>query len=124
MTCDLSGFASEFAEHGVAILPGLLSPDDLAPALDGIADIYPTIARIVGADMPSDRIIDGVDQLDFFTGKQATSNRDGFVFYIKSEMRAVKWRSPGRAGPSSSGFPSSIHFGSPPSNTATSSCPK
>jgi arylsulfatase len=57
-----------------------------------IADLFPTIARIVGADLPSDRPIDGVDQLDFFLGRQTHSNREGFVYYIKNEMRAVKWR--------------------------------
>jgi arylsulfatase len=57
-----------------------------------IADLFPTIARIVGADLPSDRAIDGVDQLDFFLGRQSRSNREGFVYYIKNEMRAVKWR--------------------------------
>jgi arylsulfatase len=57
-----------------------------------IADLFPTIARIVGADLPSDRPIDGVDQLDFFLGRQPHSNREGFVYYIKNEMRAVKWR--------------------------------
>ena len=36
----------------------------------------------------ADRVIDGIDQLDFFTGQQATSNREGFVFYIKQELRA------------------------------------
>lgn len=72
--------------------PGNVPAGGVSNEIVHIADIYPTIARIVGADMPSDRIIDGVDQLDFFIGKQTTSNRDGFVFYIKSEMRAVKWR--------------------------------
>ena len=57
-----------------------------------ITDLFPTIARIVGADLPSDRPIDGVDQLDFFLGRQPHSNREGFVYYIKNEMRAVKWR--------------------------------
>ena len=39
-----------------------------------------------------DRPIDGVDQLDFLLGRQERSNREGFVFYIKDELRAVKWR--------------------------------
>jgi arylsulfatase len=42
--------------------------------------------------VPADRPIDGVDQLDFFLGRQERSQREGFVFYIKSELRAVKWR--------------------------------
>lgn len=57
-----------------------------------ITDLYPTLARIAGAQVPTDRPIDGVDQLDFFLGRQPKSNREGFVYYIKNEMRAVKWR--------------------------------
>ena len=57
-----------------------------------IADLFPTFHRIVGAEVPTDRPIDGVDQLDFFMGKQEKSNREGFVYYIKDELRAVKWR--------------------------------
>ncbi len=55
-------------------------------------DLFPTIARIVGADLPSDRIIDGVDQLDFFTGKQDESNREHVIVYVGSDLYGVKWR--------------------------------
>ncbi|MDH5534450.1 MAG: arylsulfatase [Betaproteobacteria bacterium] len=57
-----------------------------------VADLYATLARIAGAKIPADRPIDSIDQLDFFTGKRKDSAREGFVFYIKQEMRAVKWR--------------------------------
>src|ERR1700724_46555 len=40
----------------------------------------------------ADRPIDGFDQLDFFLGHQERSNREGFVYHIKNELRAVKWR--------------------------------
>jgi arylsulfatase len=42
--------------------------------------------------VPADRPVDGVDQLEFFLGARKRSRREGFVFYIKSELRAVKWR--------------------------------
>ena len=35
-------------------------------------------AFIAGAEVPTDRAIDGVDQLDFFLGKQENSNREEF----------------------------------------------
>ena len=41
---------------------------------------------------PKDRPIDGVDQLDFFLGKQEKSNREGFVAYVSDRLHAVKWR--------------------------------
>ena len=39
-----------------------------------------------------DRPIDGVDQLDFFLGKQESSNREGFPAYVADRLQAVKWR--------------------------------
>ena len=55
-------------------------------------DLFPTLARIVGGRVPDDRIIDGVDQLDFFTGKQEASNREHVIVYVGSEIYGVKWR--------------------------------
>ena len=34
----------------------------------------------------------GVHQMPFFTGKTEKSAREGFVYFIKSELRAAKWR--------------------------------
>jgi arylsulfatase len=42
--------------------------------------------------VPQDRLIDGVDQLDFLTGAKARSNREGFPIFQTGEPTAVKWR--------------------------------
>ncbi len=57
-----------------------------------VVDLYTTLARVGGAKVPSDRPIDGVDQLDFFLGKQEASNREGFPAYVADRLSAVKWR--------------------------------
>ena len=57
-----------------------------------VVDLYTTLARVGGARVPSDRPIDGVDQLDFFLGKQEASNREGFPAYVADRLSAVKWR--------------------------------
>jgi len=57
-----------------------------------VTDLYTTLAGLAGARLPSDRPIDGADQTDFFLGRTERSNREGFVYYIKQELRAVKWR--------------------------------
>jgi arylsulfatase len=57
-----------------------------------IVDLFTTLAGIAGAALPADRAIDGIDQLQFFLGRQQHSDREGFVYYIKSELRAIKWR--------------------------------
>ena len=40
-----------------------------------IHDFFPTLAKIIGASVPTDRPIGGADQSDFFVGKQTKSNR-------------------------------------------------
>lgn len=72
--------------------PGRVAAGRVTNEIVHVADLFPTLARIAGAEVPSDRPIDGVDQLDFFLGRQERSNREGFVFYIKNELRAAKWR--------------------------------
>jgi arylsulfatase len=55
-------------------------------------DTFTTFAKLCGGDMPSDRIIDGVDQSDFLLGKQEKSNREGFPCYVGDQLYGVKWR--------------------------------
>ena len=57
-----------------------------------VVDIFPTLANLCGAKIPTDRPIDGVDQSGFWLGSAEKSMREGFVYYIKTEMRAAKWR--------------------------------
>jgi arylsulfatase len=55
-------------------------------------DLFPTFARVAGGRVPNDRVIDGVDQLDFFRGAQPASNREAVVIYVGAEIYGVKWR--------------------------------
>ena len=71
--------------------PGVIPAGGVSNEIIHVTDLYPTLARIAGAAVPGDRPIDGVDQLDFFLGK-SQSKREGFVYYIKDELRAAKWR--------------------------------
>ena len=57
-----------------------------------VVDLFPTLAHIANLEVPKDRVIDGVDQSEFLLGKQEKSNREGFVYFIKTELRAAKWR--------------------------------
>jgi arylsulfatase len=56
-------------------------------------DFFPTIAAAAGAPqiVPTDRAIDGVNQLPFFEGRQPKSNRTSVLHYANTQLRAVKW---------------------------------
>lgn len=53
--------------------------------------IFTTLLVWAGLEIPKDRLIDGVDQGPFFEGKQVRSNREGFPFWLGSELYGVKW---------------------------------
>jgi arylsulfatase A-like enzyme len=71
--------------------PGKVPAGRVSNEIVHIVDIYPTLARVGGAKVPDDRPIDGVDQLDFFLGRQENSNREGFPAYVADRLCAVKW---------------------------------
>jgi arylsulfatase A-like enzyme len=71
--------------------PGKVPAGRLSNEIVHIVDMYPTLARVGGAEVPKDRPIDGIDQLDFFLGKQENSNREGFPAYVADRLSAVKW---------------------------------
>jgi len=72
--------------------PGRVPAGRVSNEIVHIVDMYTTLAHVGGAEVPKDRPIDGVDQLDFFLGKQETSNREGFPAYVADRLSAVKWR--------------------------------
>jgi arylsulfatase len=72
--------------------PGRVPADRISNEIVHEVDLFPTLARLVGAQPPRDRKIDGVDQTDFLFGKQEKSNREGFPCYVGDVLHAVKWR--------------------------------
>jgi arylsulfatase A-like enzyme len=57
-----------------------------------VTDWFTTMLHAAGLQAPTDRVIDGVNQLDWLTGKAATSHRDGYIYWMGREMYGVKWR--------------------------------
>ena len=71
--------------------PGKVPAGRVSNEIVHIVDTFTTLAHVGGAEIPEDRAIDGVDQLDFFMGKQESSNREGFPAYVANRFSAVKW---------------------------------
>ncbi|AXI55499.1 steryl-sulfatase [Sulfitobacter sp. JL08] len=57
-----------------------------------IHDILPTLASIVGADLPDDRPYDGVDQSAFLLGQQDMSKREHLLTHVNNKVAALRWR--------------------------------
>ena len=71
--------------------PGRIAAGRISDEIVHVCDLYTTLAKIAGAAVPDDRPVDGMDQTAFLLGN-AKSPREGFVYFIKEELRAVKWR--------------------------------
>ncbi len=72
--------------------PGKIAPGRESDGIVHAMDLFPTLATIVGGKVPTDRVIDGVDQSALLLGKQKTSNREGFIVYMGNKIFGVKWR--------------------------------
>jgi arylsulfatase A-like enzyme len=72
--------------------PGRVKPGQVTDEIVHVTDLFTTLATVGGGEIPTDRPIDGVNQLGLWTSSNEKSARDGFLFYIKNELRAVKWR--------------------------------
>ena len=72
--------------------PGKIPAGRVSNEIVHVADLLPTLAGVAGYSVPDDRIVDGVNQLDFFLGKQDHSNREGFIIYNGDDVYGYKWR--------------------------------
>jgi arylsulfatase A-like enzyme len=72
--------------------PGRVQPEQKSNEVVHVTDMFTTLLLWSGLAVPSDRVIDGVDQRAHFEGKQNSSNREGFPFWLGSELYGVKWR--------------------------------
>ena len=54
-------------------------------------DLFPTLANIVGGEIPDDRVMDGIDMSAFLRGETPDSGREGFVVYMGNDVFGVKW---------------------------------
>lgn len=73
---------------GVFWWPGTIKP----AVIDGLGstmDIYATVCGLVGAELPGDRVIDGVDQYKTLIG-ESPSPRESIIYYRKRSVHAVR----------------------------------
>lgn len=59
-------------------------------AMVTIMDLFPTIANLVGADMPDDRVIDGKDIWPLLTEQADESPHEVYFYYRLNQLQAVR----------------------------------
>jgi arylsulfatase len=72
--------------------PGKVKPGTTSYAMFSIMDFLPTFANIIGAKIPDDRPIDGVDQTEVLFGKSEEGARDSLLTFIGAHLVAARWK--------------------------------
>ena len=94
------GGKGDFTEGGVRVTclarwPGVIEPNQIVGDIIHITDLYTTFATLAGAadKIPTDRIIDGIDQTSLFLNGDTYSRRDYVHIYTGNILAAqVKGR--------------------------------
>jgi arylsulfatase A-like enzyme len=72
--------------------PGQVTAGGVSDEIMHVTDSFTTILHAAELSEPTDRVIDGVNQLEWLTGREPASRRDGYIYWMGPEMYGVKWR--------------------------------
>jgi arylsulfatase len=117
------GGKGDFLEGGVRVpaqawWPGVIEPGQIVGDIIHETDLFTTFARLAGAmeHVPTDRIIDGVDQTSLLVNGDTHSRRDHVFIYAGPQLGATvkgnfkrHWISPDPVG-EASGIPAAFYF--------------
>jgi arylsulfatase A-like enzyme len=70
--------------------PGNVPAGRASDAIFASIDFLPTFATLAGYKVPTDRIIDGVDQAELLLGKSEAGNRNEYHYFCQNELQAVR----------------------------------
>jgi arylsulfatase len=87
-----TGFEGALRVPYVIKWPGKIDAGTSSDEIVHAMDLFPTIAALTNSQIPTDRVIDGINMSDFFYGKTDKSGRDGFIVYMGNDIFGVKWR--------------------------------
>jgi arylsulfatase len=72
--------------------PGHVPAGKVSNELVHLVDMFPTLATVAGAEVPTDRQIDGMDMGDFLLGDAEESGRNTVLCIQGNRLQAIKWR--------------------------------
>ena len=93
-------------EPGIGWWPGKIPGGTITSELASTMDLYTTILLLAGAEVPADRVVDGVDLRPVLFGK-GPSPRDSMIYYRGERVFAARW------GPWKAHFMTQAGYGEP-----------
>jgi len=85
-------YEGHMREPTVAWWPGRIPAGTKTDEIVTTVDILPSLAKLTGAKVPDDRIIDGKDALDVLLGKPAAKSPHEILYYEIDGIRRGKWK--------------------------------
>lgn len=77
---------------GMMRWPGQIEAGWRAYEMIHVMDLFVTLGRATGAEIPTDRPIDGFDQTDYLLGRTPESARDHRLVFYQGRFLAVRWK--------------------------------
>jgi len=87
-----SAFEGSIRTPMMARWPEKIPSGRVSNEIVAMVDLFPTLARIAGGEVPDDREIDGLDQTPLLLGETEKSAREGVLIFSGRTLLAVKWR--------------------------------
>jgi arylsulfatase A-like enzyme len=87
-----TGMEGSLRTPAIVRYPGQVPGGQVSNEIVHVTDMFTTLVQWAGLEVPTDRVIDGIDQRAFFEGKQTESNREGFLYWMGNTLYGVKWR--------------------------------
>jgi arylsulfatase len=87
-----SAWEGSLRTAGMMRWPGKIRADWKTEEMIHVMDMFTTLGKIGGGDIPTDRPIDGVDQIDWLIGKQDNSARDSRMVFFNGNFVGIRWR--------------------------------
>ena len=77
---------------GMVRWPGKIRKNWKSEGMIHVMDMFTTLGKIGGGDIPTDRPIDGVDQTDWLLDKKKNSARDSRLVFFNGKFVGIRWR--------------------------------
>ncbi|XP_036601617.1 arylsulfatase F-like [Trichosurus vulpecula] len=88
----MAGWEGGIRVPGIVRWPGMLSAGKVIGEPTSLMDVYPTLASVVGATLPQDRVIDGRDLMPLLKGEVQKSEHEFLYHYCGPFLHAVRWQ--------------------------------
>nr|KAF6491747.1 hypothetical protein HJG59_001051 [Molossus molossus] len=87
----MGGWEGGIRVPGIFRWPGVLPAGREVHEPTSLMDVFPTVVRLGGGEVPQDRVIDGLDLLPLLRGTAPHAQHDVLLHYCESFLHAARW---------------------------------